>query len=383
MKNNTLTLNNVEILEENGFSTPKSIVIEDGTITNISTQPQSGSAIDGSGLKALPGIIDIHGDGFEYHMSPRAGTPMPIDMAVMSNDMALISAGITTFFYSITDGFEPGIRSRKTVREILRAVEKNQHSMKANVRFHIRHEQANTSDHDELLDWIKTGRIHLLSLNNHLPDLNDEKKLNRYIQGFQRRISDDKNQALDMIKGFHTQIPTGAEQTKELSATAQKYKLCLASHDDKTEDDYQRALDLGVNIAEFPINLDMAQRFQEQGISVLMGAPNAVRGKSHVSAVSTRDAIQAGVLDILVSDYHYPSLYHAPFLLNTLGIIDFPTAWALVSKNPANAVGLGKHKGIIATGMDADLLLISGMSGLVSDLQAVIRDGKIVLNTGL
>jgi alpha-D-ribose 1-methylphosphonate 5-triphosphate diphosphatase len=304
-------------------------------------------------------------------------------MAMMANDMGLVSSGITTFFYSLTDGFEPGMRSRETVRQILDFLDQQRAQMRAGVKIHIRHEQANTEDHDELVGWIKSGRIDLLSLNNHLPPEGNEKAFNRYLAGFKRRVPGDADAASDMIKGFQHRLPTGLEQFQELAALTSEYGVSLASHDDKSDADVDLSLSRGVNIAEFPMTLEMSHRFRENNVHVLMGAPNAVRGGSHVAAVSARDAIVAGAVDVLCSDYHYPSLFRAPFLLSELGFVEFPRAWDLVSANAAAATGLQGRKGRIEPGMDADLLLVSGLTGFSSDLKAVIRGGRFVLSSEL
>ena len=42
--------------------------------------------IDASGLKVLPGIVDLHGDAFERQMMPRAGVDFPVDVALVDSD---------------------------------------------------------------------------------------------------------------------------------------------------------------------------------------------------------------------------------------------------------------------------------------------------------
>jgi alpha-D-ribose 1-methylphosphonate 5-triphosphate diphosphatase PhnM len=53
----------------------------------------------------------------------------------------------------------------------------------------------------------------------------------------------------------------------------------------------------------------------EAGMSVLMGAPNVVRGGSHSGNIAATDLARQGVLDVLSSDYVPFSLIHAPFVL--------------------------------------------------------------------
>ncbi|MGB1155152.1 MAG: alpha-D-ribose 1-methylphosphonate 5-triphosphate diphosphatase, partial [Paracoccaceae bacterium] len=61
-----ITFENAEVLQRHGFEkTPLSIaeglIVEDG----------AGRAIDLTGYHILPGIVDLHGDGFERHLAPR------------------------------------------------------------------------------------------------------------------------------------------------------------------------------------------------------------------------------------------------------------------------------------------------------------------------
>lgn len=41
---------------------------------------------------------------------------------------------------------------------------------------------------------------------------------------------------------------------------------------------------------------------------VCMGAPNFVRGELHCEILSAREAFAEGLVDMLCSDYHFPSL---------------------------------------------------------------------------
>jgi alpha-D-ribose 1-methylphosphonate 5-triphosphate diphosphatase len=373
-------IENTHALTPAGWRRDVSLVLRGGVIEEITShRPAADVYLPGDGRYALPGIVDIHGDAFERHITPRAGVDFPIDMAVQFNDAGLVAAGITTFFYSITDGFEPGLRSRQTVRAIMQALNALRGRLLCDSRVHIRHEQANTDDHDELSDWMKTGRIDLLSLNNHLPPAGDDQAFERYIPGFRRRVAMDEADAAAFLRGIQDRIPQGALQVEDLARLAQAHNVPLASHDDVCEADVQRALLLGVDIAEFPLNFETAEAFREAGVHVVMGAPNGVRGRSHLAALGVRDAIAAGAVDVLCSDYHYPSLFRVPFLLNELGILNLPEAWTLVSANPAQAVGLEAAKGRLEPGMAADVLLLNGLTGAAFDIAAVLVDGRLVL----
>ncbi len=334
--------------------------------------------IDAPGHWVLPGIIDLHGDAFERDITPRAGTEFPLDLALAANDGNLVAHGITLFYYSITDGFEPGPRNRATVRRLLDTLDALAPRFACQSRVHIRHERVNTDNHEELLDWIAAGRIHLLSLNDHLPPLDQPAKIARYLAGLRRRVAMSELETNDFLATRQASRAIGAEQTRDLVEQAHRYGVPLASHDDESLADVERNRTLGTRIAEFPMSAEVAGAAREAGIAVLMGAPNLVRGGSHVGAIGVKQALEAGLVDILCSDYHYTSLFNAPFLAARLGLLPLPAAWQLVSENPARAAGLGDCKGRIAVGYDADLLILEDLDGLPTSLRQTLIGGRVV-----
>src|SRR5690606_11979222 len=75
--------------------------------------------------------------------------------------------------------------------------------------------------------------------------------------------------------------------------------IAIASHDDATVAHVEESIAHGVKVAEFPTSLEAARASHEAGLSVLMGAPNIVRGKSHSGNISARALADTGVLDVL------------------------------------------------------------------------------------
>ena len=185
-----LALQGATVLTPSSWMDSATVLIEDGIILSVdqSPKPSGFMAVDVTGLHLLPGIVDIHGDAFERMICPRPGISLPLDMALVENDLALLSAGITTFFYSITDSFEPGLRSREMARQLIDRISAPNNELRVDNRIHIRHEQANTADHDELCHWLETRQVTLLSLNNHLPPTTDNETMQRYANGLQRRL---------------------------------------------------------------------------------------------------------------------------------------------------------------------------------------------------
>ncbi|MFT5073884.1 MAG: alpha-D-ribose 1-methylphosphonate 5-triphosphate diphosphatase [Patiriisocius sp.] len=380
----SVVINNVKVMTSQGWTQPTSLWVHGGIIGAIhltkhnDVDYSSSQIIDGTGCYIVPGIIDLHGDAFERDITPRAGTQFPLDLALAANDASLIANGITTFYYSITDGFEPGPRSRDTVRHLLIALEKLMPRFSCQARVHIRHETVNTEKHDELLEWLRQGRIHLLSLNDHLPLMDNDKAMQRYLTGMRRRVSMSDSETIEFLQILQGNRALGETQLRELAALAQQQGVALASHDDATLDDVAKSISLGIAIAEFPMCQHTARASKIGGAFVLMGAPNLVRGGSHVGAISVNEAIDQKVVDVLCSDYHYPSLFHAPFMISSMNKLPFSEAWKLISENPARAAGLGSAKGKIAPGYDADFLILNELDGSPLSLHSTWVKGKMV-----
>jgi alpha-D-ribose 1-methylphosphonate 5-triphosphate diphosphatase len=144
------------------------------------------------------------------------------------------------------------------------------------------------------------------------------------------------------------------ERLAEVSSTRH---LILASHDDDSAERVELMYGLGCRMAEFPLTVDAARRARELGMRVSMGAANAYRGGSLSGNAGTLDLLQLGFVDILIADYYAPAMLAALYRIVALGLGDLPTIARLLTKNPAEAVGLD-DRGEIVPGRRADLLVV-------------------------
>jgi alpha-D-ribose 1-methylphosphonate 5-triphosphate diphosphatase len=108
----------------------------------------------------------------------------------------------------------------------------------------------------------------------------------------------------------------------------------------------------------------------------VMGAPNVVRGGSHSGNVSAQALAEAGLLDVLSSDYVPASLLHAAFVLHQRAGLRLPDAMRTVALNPARAIGL-TDRGEIAPGQRADLVRVR-LHGDLPIVREVWRGGARV-----
>ena len=82
-----------------------SLLIRDGLIADISEGASSlPQAQDLGGDLLLPGLVELHTDNLEKHMSPRPGVDWPSASAVLTHDAQIVAAGITTVFDALSIG---------------------------------------------------------------------------------------------------------------------------------------------------------------------------------------------------------------------------------------------------------------------------------------
>jgi len=130
-------------------------------------------------------------------------------------------------------------------------------------------------------------------------------------------------------------------------------------------------------IAEFPTRVEAARRAHELGLSVVMGAPNVVRGGSHSGNVAATELARLGLLDTLSSDYVPASLLVAAFMLARDPGWTLPAAMRTVTLHPARSVGL-IDRGELAAGQRAELVRVRMLADQPV-VRRVWRAGELVV----
>lgn len=219
---------------------------------------------------------------------------------------------------------------------------------------------------EEAAELIGRSDVRLASLMDHTPgqrQFRDESKLRDYYRGKKGGLSDAQLDEL-FRKRYEYQAAFFADNYRRLVELARQHGTPLASHDDTTLDHVTDAIRDKVAIAEFPTTVEAAHALHKAGIRVLMGAPNLVRGGSHAGNVATAELAEAGVLDVLSSDYMPASLLMAAVRLpEAVPGFGLPAAIRTVTKTPAEAVGLS-DRGEITAGKRADLIRVHVADGI-------------------
>jgi alpha-D-ribose 1-methylphosphonate 5-triphosphate diphosphatase len=333
---------------------PADLVLRDGVIDRVGSAT-GGQILDATGMLVLPGIVDLHGDAFERQLQPRPGVNFPADLALRDTEAQLLANGITTAFHGVTLSWEPGLRSLPAWRALLDALDAG--AWTCDMRVHLRWEAFNLDALDTALADIEAGRVHLLAFNDHTPSI--LRKLKDPVEG--AKYSGRAGMKMDAFRALAEGVAARADAVpaalERIAAAARAAGLPMASHDDDSLAVRERFRRLGARICEFPMAEEVGREAAASGDFVAMGCPNVVRGGSHLGWASAAALAEAGICRVLTSDYYYPAMMRAAFVLAERGVLDLPRAWALISANPAEAAGLA-DRGAIAAGRRADLVVV-------------------------
>lgn len=314
---------------------------------------EAGTRVDCTGFLLLPGIIDLHGDGFERHVAPRRGALRSLSDGVAAVAVELAANGITTAWLPQFWSWEGGMRGPDFACAL--AAEIGAYGGPVDLRMQVRFDIACYEDAAALRALIEAHGLDALVLNDRLPHaaLAAGKRPPR-LDGQALRARRSPAAHLALMQRLHAAMPGVEEAIAGLLRDLDGVRV--GSHDDDTAETRRRYRALGASFAEFPTTRDAAMEAQMAGEGVVLGAPNVVRGGSHGGGVSARAMIADGLCDALASDYHYPALHHAAFALEASGM-PLAKAWALVSSGPARVMGL-QDRGTFAPGQRADIVIV-------------------------
>lgn len=362
-----------------------SVRIEGGRITGIDVAPDGASLVPARGRLLAPAFVDIHGDAFERQVMPRPGVMVPVETALLETDRQLASNGIATAYHALTLSWEPGLRSVDTGWQIVRALECLRPRLTAENRLQLRWETF-CHEAEPLIAHVLSGPDRpALAFNDHTtsmllhPDVAVQDRpfdqADPYpvtpfdAPRFLKKMADQARRAhvlpedyVALLTGVWTRRGEVPAHIARMAALARSHRAPMLSHDDSQAETRGYYRSLGATVAEFPMHDRVFHAAREAGDAIVLGAPNAMRGGSHLGSPGAAQMIARGLCDILASDYFYPAMLGAMVRLHTDRVAPLPALWKLVSLNPARAMGLA-DRGRIAPGQRADLLLLDWPEG--------------------
>ena len=354
--------------------------IADGRIVEIGSVGPADRVLSGRGKFLAPALVDIHGDAFERQMMPRPNVFFPTEAAVLETDRQLAANGIATAYHAVTLSWEPGLRAIDRGADLIRALEALTPRLTVENRIQLRWETFAFEALDLIHATLTGSLLPSIAFNDHTsmsmrafdvpvqmrafeqsPDfavaaLTDPRMRDR-LGGNAARAGlsvEDYTRMLSQVWDRRGEIDAVIQQVAQAGRAAGAPML---SHDDTRPETRRYYRDLGATIAEFPMSLSAAEAARAAGDPIIFGAPNAVRGGSHIGSLNAGDMVEAGLCDGLASDYYYPAMLAAVARLDRERRAPRPALWSLVSKGPAQASGLW-DRGMIALGQRADLVLV-------------------------
>ncbi|MBL9059004.1 MAG: alpha-D-ribose 1-methylphosphonate 5-triphosphate diphosphatase, partial [Mangrovicoccus sp.] len=231
-------------------------------------------AIDCDGDVLAPGLVELHTDNLERHLTPRPKVDWPHRAAILAHDGELASTGITTVFDAIRVGSIPSVPSveydryaRPLADEIL-ALRDAGH-LRISHHLHLRAEICSETLVDELDEFDAGDRIGIVSLMDHTPgqrQYRDVTKLEDYLTIRHGLQGEALAAYLDRLRGLQARL--GARHAAAAVAAAGRFGAALASHDDATAGQVAASMAQGVRMAEFPTTRDAAEACRAAGIAV-------------------------------------------------------------------------------------------------------------------
>jgi len=306
--------------------------------------------IDARGFTILPGIVDLHGDGFERHVAPRRGAMKDIGAGLRAAEAEIAANGITTAYIAQFVSWEGGLRGPEFAGQVFDAM--RHCNTITDLRPQLRFETHLLELCEGLPEQVRDWGIDYVVLNDHLPHkrLSEGRKPKQMV-GQALKAGRNPETHFEMLLELEARGSDVPNAMARLCTALIAQGVRLGSHDDNTDAMRANWQAKGVKIAEFPESLQAAEG---EG-AVILGAPNVVRGGSHKGNMSALEAVLMGYCDALASDYHYPSPRRAAlFLAQTIGIA---AAWKLVSAGPAAIMGL-HDRGTLRPGLRADVVIL-------------------------
>ena len=362
------------------------VIVEGGRIVAVESGlggRATGDDLDLGDRLLAPGLVDLHGDAFERQVMPRPGVMIDLAIGLEDTDRQLVASGITTAFHGLTWSWEPGLRSVATGAALIATVDRLRPRLGCDHRWHLRFEAFNLDGLASAIRLVRERTVTLVGLNDHTPGMVAAAEKPTGNLGNAIRAGVSVPAFNELARAVHGRADEVGEGIQHLTAAAREAGTPLLSHDDRSPEQRARFRALGAAIAEFPTSAETALAAHAAGDAIVMGAPNALRGQSHLGWLSASDAVVAGWCTALASDYHYPALLQAAFRLTGRGLLDLPAALALVSVGPARLAGL-EDRGAIAAGRRADLIVIDDSDpGLPRVLMTMVEGRPVYRTAGI
>ena len=359
-----LRLVGADVLRTDGLERGGAIGLADGVLQDV----REAREIDLSGYRILPGIIDLHGDGFERHVAPRRGAMKQMAEGIRATEAELAANGITTGVLAQFYSWEGGLRGPEFATEVFAGIAEVREHLVTDLIPQLRFEIHLLDAYADLPEQISKWGVPYVVFNDHLPhDRLAEGKKPPRLTGQALKAGRNPEKHFEMLLDLHARKDDVPAALDALCKILNDKGVRIGSHDDHTANDRANWRERGARISEFPETAEAAEAARAAGDHIILGSPNVVRGGSHKGNASALDLITMGLCDALASDYHYPSPRRAALMLEKSGLLPLERAWGLVSSGPARVLGL-RDRGTLEANKRADLVILDAQDQVAATL---------------
>src|SRR5450830_1893508 len=220
------------------------LTVEDGIIRSIDSGNTSvPGAEDWAGDWLLPGLVEVHTDNLEKHLSPRPGVLWNAHSAMTVHDAQCAAAGITTVLDSVVIGDldDDGTRSQTQHTSIAALHQcRDEDLMRVEHLLHLRCEISAPDLMEAFNQYADDSLLRLVSVMDQTPGQRQWRDLKSYRRYSERngRYSDVEFDAMIAQRKADQQAYSLPHRQAIIKAS-QVRNLPLASHDDTLLDDVQ------------------------------------------------------------------------------------------------------------------------------------------------
>lgn len=353
------------------------VVLDDaGTVTAL--RPTTGT----TDRYVIPPAVDLHLDNLAERRRPRAGVvlDLPAVVAALDAECAASGTGLVCVAARCEESPGKGIHAADAVA-LAEVVEVMAEDLACDWYVHARVEITDAVAIPALREVLEvSSRVRLVSFMEHSlaksrfpsPEATEQ----YYAEDWGMTVEETRRILASKTIDDHKR----RERRSQVAAIARQAGLPLASHDDSTAEAVIDAHRLGAAVSEFPLSPAASQQAGKLGMTRVLGAPNAVRGRSTSPGnLLVADAVPAGLVEALCTDYLPSALAQAPFSLAAQGVGEIGDLVDLVSLNPAQVIGAPFGTIKVGAPFTASVVLLRDGSVIGRELW---RNGKRTFSRG-
>jgi len=332
----------------------RSLAIAEGRITK-GPLPE----VDLSGFFILPGIVDLHGAGFECQDEHLRAAPRRLADRFLQADREAAAEGVTTAWLAQGWSWEGGDRGPEGAERAMAALEDYRPRMLTDLRLRLACETHMTDTGSRLLDAICRHGLDYVVFGNRLDEALDLARTDRArFARLAERAGRSPYEHLARIEAAQAQGPTVPRHLCKLAEAFDEMGVLYGSEGDPDGETREFHSMIGVRIAVLPASRRAAAAAKAINDPVLLGAGDVLFGAPKPNAISAADLIAQGLCDALVSDRGPALLARAAWHLADTGRLPLVRAWSLISERPAEIMRL-PDRGRLDHGRRADFCVVN------------------------